>query len=112
MEDSPMLIAIIVCGVDGFHAHVESQNKIVEIQPDSPTVCNGYLFVEFVDVEFPARLVSIVTNGPYITCINKCRAVEFPEQFCSIFQVQFKFHVTRLVDEIDSPMTTLESSWS
>ena len=108
MSDRKMLFAVFVNRVDRFHAHVESENKIIEIQSHPQSVGHCYLFVKLIKLELPSRLLSVVSQCPYIAGIDEEGTVELPEEYGSVFQVQVQLHVAGLIDEIDSTVVAFK----
>ena len=47
-----MLATVIIDGIDGLHTHVETKNEIIEIEPDTNSIGNGNLLIEFVKHTF------------------------------------------------------------
>ena len=112
MGDGVMLAAVLVGGIDGFHAHIKAQDEIVEIEADAQAIRHGYLLVEGIDLELTSWLVGIITQCPDITTIEEERTIEFPEEVRAVFKIEVELHVTRLVDEVDGSIVALERSRS
>ena len=75
IHDGPVLLAAVVGGINGLHAHVEAQDEIVEVEPDAYSVGHGYLVVELVERELSLGLTAIVAYRPDISGINEERSV-------------------------------------
>ena len=103
-----MLSAILVCGIYSLHAHIESQDKIVEIEPHAQTVCRSELVIEFSDIKLSSRLVRIFPQCPNIAAIDEHRTVELPKEVSAVLHVEVNLHVTRLIDEVDGTIVPLE----
>ena len=97
-----MSVTICIGGMYCFHAAIESEDEIVKVKTKTKTIGNSYLPPEFIELKLASRLIFIVSDCPYITCINEGCAIEFPEKMCSVFNIQVKFDVTRLVNEVDT----------
>ena len=77
----------LVSRIDGFHAHIETQDEIVEIHTESQAIAYGYLFPELVDLELSSGLVLIVSQCPDVSRIDKQSPVHFPKEMCPILYV-------------------------
>ena len=91
-----------VGGVNSFETTVETQGEEVKRHAQSNTVAYRNLFVEFIEIETTAWLVTVFVNCPYIARIHKNSSVDFPEEESSVFYAGIEFNVARLVDEIDA----------
>ena len=60
MQNGIMLVGVAVGGIDGLHAHIETQDEIVEVEAQAQTVGHGQLLVELVEAELSAGLFGIV----------------------------------------------------
>lgn len=94
--------AVVVCGRDGFHSGVEPEYEVSEVQSQTDAVSYGDLFVEAVEAELSSRLALVVAHGPDVSGIDEGRAVEFPEEWGAVFDVQVELYVACLVDEVYS----------
>jgi len=94
--------------VDGFHAQVESEDEVIEVEPQSQSVGSGELSVESVETELSAGLFGIVSQRPDVAGVDEESSVEFPAQECAIFEVEVEFHIAGLIDEVDSSVGTFE----
>ena len=110
MDYRPVLIPTLVGRIDGLHAHVETQDEVIEVQADAHTVGGGYLLVELIKTELSVRLVGIVAKRPDVARIYKQGSFELPEERGSILGIQVEFQVARLVDEVDAPVVALVSA--
>ena len=108
VQDGIMVFLFLIGRVDGFHAHVETKDEIVEIQAHTQSIGHGNLFVELIDFELSSGLFLILPQRPDVSSIDEECAIEFPEQVCAVFHVDIEFHITRLVDEVDGTIRTLE----
>ena len=102
-----MLSAILVCGIYSLHAHIESQDKIVEIEPHAQTVCRSELVIEFSDIKLSSRLVRIFPQRPNIAAIDEQGTVELPKEVGTILDAEVEFEVTRLIDEVDAAVSSV-----
>lgn len=107
-----MITGIFVGWVDGFHAHVEPKDEIVEIEPHAQSVCHSQLFVELVEFKLSSRLVFIIPDRPDVAGIHEEGAIEFPEEMGAVLHVEVEFHVSCLVDEVDGSVIPLERARS
>ena len=113
MQQRIVLVILRLVGrIHSLHAHVETQNKIVEVQADAQSIAHSQLLVEVIKMKLSARTHLILAYRPHITCIYKQGAAEFPEQLRPVFRVQVQLHVTRLVNEVDASVLLLIFSWS
>lgn len=79
MDDGIMVSCVRVCRMDGFHASIETQDEIIEIQSESQAVGHGNLTPKAFQAKLPAGLFRIVADSPYVACIQEYRPVEFPK---------------------------------
>ena len=108
MDERIMPFGILVCGIHGFHAHVEPKDEIVEIESHAQTVCDSHLLVELIQLELSPRLNLIFPQSPDIPAVDEKSPVEFPKQVGSVFQIEVYSHVSRLVDEVDGTFVSFE----
>ena len=76
MGDGIMLALVVIGWVDGFHAHVEAKDEIVEIESHTQTIGCCYLLVELVYLELSPWLVGVISQCPNITGVNEQGPVE------------------------------------
>ena len=107
-----MLVGVAVGGVDGLHAHVETQDEVVEVEAQAQTVGHGQLLVELVEAELSAGLFGIVAQRPDVARIDEGSSIELPEEEGAIFEVEVELHIARLVDEVDAAVGTTERARS
>ena len=110
MDDGEMLLLIFIGGIDGLHTHVETHNEVIEVQAQTQSIADCYLFPESIKMELSARLVLVVADSPDITGIHEQGSAEFPEQAGTILYVHIKLHIARLVDEVNAPVMTDKTS--
>ena len=101
---------LAVGGVDSLHTEVEAKDEEVEVEPQSQSVCHGYLLPEAVKLKLSSRLVGVVSDSPYITGIHEESAGELPEEPCPVLHVEVELHVSGLVDEVDGTVLSRKSS--
>ena len=58
------------------------------------------------------RLFCIRAQSPDVTSINEGCTIKLPEEISAIFGTKVKFHIARLIDEVDAAISTTKSSWS
>ena len=112
VHDGVMFAACLIGRVDGFHACVETQDKIVEVKTKAETVSHGYLLVKLVEAKLSARLLGVRAKGPNVACVYEEGAVKLPEQVCAQLGVEVELHVARLVYEVDASVGSLEPTRS
>ena len=100
MRHGVVLPAAGVARIDGLHAAVEAQDKIVEVEAQAQSVGHGYLLVEAVEAELSAGLVGVVARVPHVAGVDESRPVELPEEVRAIFHAHVQLEVARLVDEV------------
>ena len=61
----------LVGGIDCFHAHVEAQDEVVEIESETESVAHGDLFPELVKLELSSWLIVVVAKSPDIASVDK-----------------------------------------
>lgn len=97
---------VAVCRIDGFHSSVESDNEKVKIHAEAYSVAYGNLFVELIKSERTAWLVFIVADSPDVAGIDEEGSIELPKEEGSVFKVEVKLDVTRLVNEVYASVGT------
>ena len=108
MQQRVVLIVVGLVGrVDGFHAQVEAQDEILEVEAHASPIAHRQLLEEMGDAELSSRLVGIVAQGPDVAGIDEQGPAELPEELCAVFGIQVNLHVARLVDEVDASVLLL-----
>ena len=79
MDDGEMLAGVGVDGVDGFHAGIEANDKVVEVESQAEAVAGSKLFIESIEAELSSWLIGVVAEGPYVTCVDKSGGGKFPK---------------------------------
>ena len=106
MNDCPVLLLVLIGGIDGFHTHIETQDEIVEVKTYSQAVSHSYLLVELIQLELSAWLFIVGTKGPDIAGIYEERTLELPEQRRAVLSIKVELQIARLVDEVDTAVGT------
>lgn len=112
MNDCPVLLLVLIGGIDGFHTHIETQDEIVEVKTYSQAVSHSYLLVELIQLELSAWLLFVGTKGPDVAGIYEERTLELPEQRRAVLGIEVELQIARLVDEVDTAVGASELSWS
>ena len=110
MNDGIMLFVILVSRVDGFHSHIEAQDEIIEVQPQTETIGQCYLLIEILKLKLATGLISVSAQGPDVSRVDECSAVELPKQMRPHLSIEIEFHVTGLVYEVDASVVAPERS--
>ena len=105
-----MLFVILVSRIDSFHSHIEAQNEIIEVQPQSETVGQCYLLIEILKLKLTTGLISVSAQGPDVSRVDECSSVELPEQMRPHLSIEVEFHVTGLIYEVDASVVAPERS--
>ncbi len=67
------------------YSEVETQQEICEVHSQAYAVGSGYLLVEFIELEYAARLVLVVADCPYVSGIDEYGSFKYPEKFGTVF---------------------------
>ena len=97
-----MVTAVLVDRIDSFHTHVETEDKEIEIESEAESVADCQLLPEIVQTELSLGLFLMVAQVPDVSCIHKQCATEFPEQVGTVFQIEVKFHLASMHQEVVS----------
>ena len=112
MYDRVMPLPAFNCWIDGFHAGVQTQHEIVQIETQAQTIGHCYLLVKTVETKLSARLICIVLCVPNVSCVDKSGAMKFPKQMRSVFHAQIELEISGLVDEINFPIVSFVAAWA
>ena len=107
MNNRIVLVTLLVGGIDGFHAQVETQDEEIEVETKSQAVTDGQLAGQVLETELSARLFVIFAQRPDVTGIDEEGSAELPEQLGAVLHVEVELHVARLVDEVDGSIALL-----
>lgn len=77
VEEGPS--GLVLGRIVGFHAKVETEQKVGEIHAEPNAVGQSYLLPEGVEPEHTSGLVFVIVNGPDVAGINEGCALEHPE---------------------------------
>ena len=77
--DERIFVLASIHRIDGLHASVETDDKVVEVESDTYPICHGQLLVESVEAERAFLLSFVFADVPDITGINESCTVEFLE---------------------------------
>ena len=110
IEEGIVFLVVLIGGIYGFHTHIKPQNEIAEVQTQANTICHSYLLIELVKLELAAWLLCIRPQSPDISCIYECRTIELPKQEGAVLRTQVKLHVTSLIDEVNSSISSSKLS--
>jgi hypothetical protein len=75
-----MILLILIGRIDSFHTHVETYDKIVEIEAKTQSIANSNLLPKLRYLELTSRLVFVITKCPDITSVDKQSATKLPKQ--------------------------------
>ena len=100
MNQRIVSLAVLVCRIDSLHAGIETQEEIVQVQPETKSIGYRYLLPTCIPSELSSRLVLVVTKRPDIAGIYKEGSVKLPEQVYTQLGTHVKFHVAGLVDKV------------
>ena len=93
--------ALLIHGrVVRFHAEVETQQEVCEIESYAEAVGRRNLLIEGIEAEQTAGLVLIVADSPHITGIDKYSTLDNPEKLCAEFEREVKPYVAALVYKV------------
>ena len=94
-----------------FHAKIHTEHKEGKIQSQTYSVCQSYLFVEFIPLEHTIRLCLIIKHRPNISSIHKSRQLNNRPHFCSVFHIEVQTNISRLIIHIYPIAITFVSTW-
>ena len=88
--------------VDGFHAHVEAKDEVVEIESESKPIRYCQLAPEPVESELGSLAGGLVVAGcPDVASIGEEGSAEFPEEVGAQLYAGEQLEVAGLIDEVD-----------
>ena len=112
MDQRIVGVIVLIGRVDSLHAQVETQDEIVKVQSKSQTVAYSHVIEQSRQLQLAPFLFGIITESPDIARIEEQGAIEFPKQVRAILQIQVKFHVARLRNEVNPSVLIFVTSRS
>ena len=73
VDEGIVFLAVPVGRIDGFHAGIEAQDEVVEVETQAQSVGDGNLLVEAVETEGSSRLLFVVADGPDVAGVDEER---------------------------------------
>ena len=108
MHKRPSLL--VERGVVGFHATVETQQEVVEVQTETDAVGGGDFLVERVEFEHASWLVLVAVYCPDVAGVDECRHLKHPEKFGAVLHVEVQTDVATLFHKRAYGVVAVETS--